>query len=106
MDARRARHLRDARDGHFHVRGRHQHQVRQLVNDDDDIGEFFGNDDVLLARHDDFLIHFHGKTFRARLDFFPFGRQRQFRLGCGSGLFFGRELNEPMLRTPTRAKIW
>ena len=70
MNARRARHLRDARDGHFHIRRRDEHQVRQLVDDDDDVAELFGNDDVVLARHDDFLVHFHGETFRARLDFF------------------------------------
>ena len=81
MDARRARHLRDARDGHFHVGGRDEHQVRQLVNDDDDVAQLFGNDDVLLARHDDFLVHFHGKTFRARLDLFLFGHERQFGFG-------------------------
>ena len=106
MDARRARHLRDAGDGHFHVGGRDEHQVGQLVNDDDDVAQLFGNDDVLLARHDDFLVHLDGKAFRARLDFFLLGRERQFRFRCGSGLFFGRELNEAMLRTPTRAKIW
>jgi hypothetical protein len=78
MDARRARHLRDARDGHFHIGGRDEHQVRQLVNDDDDVGKFFGNDDVFLARHDDFLVHLDGETFRARLDFFLFGGERQF----------------------------
>ena len=79
MNARRARHLRDARDGHFHVRRRDEHQVRQLVNDHDDVAELFGNDDVILARHDDFLVHFHGKTIRARLDFFLLRHQRQFR---------------------------
>ena len=36
-----------------HVGGCDQHQVRKLVNDDDDIGKFFRNDDVLVTRHDD-----------------------------------------------------
>ena len=80
MDAGGARHLRDARDGHFHVGRRHEHQVRQFVDDDDDVAQPFGNDDVVLARHDDFLVHFHGKTFRARLDFFLFDHERQFGL--------------------------
>src|ERR1035437_7870523 len=78
MDARRARHLRDARDGHFHIGGRDEHEVRQLVNDDDDVGKFFGNDDVVLARHDNLFVHFDGETIRARLDFFFFGGERQF----------------------------
>ena len=89
MDARRARHLRDARNGHFHVRRRHQHQVRQFVNDDHDVGQLFGNDDVLLARHDDFLVHFHGETVRARLDFFLFGGERQFQFLLRQRLVFG-----------------
>ena len=88
MDARRARHLRDARDGHFHVGGRHEHQVRQFVNDDDDVAQPFGNDDVLLARHDDFLVHFDGESFRARLDLFPFGGERQFGFGLRQRLVF------------------
>src|SRR5208282_3332644 len=88
MNARRARHLRDARDGHFHVGGRHQHQVRQLVNDDDDVAQPFGNDDVLLARHNDFLVHFDGESFRARLDLFPFGGERQFGFGLRQRLVF------------------
>ena len=79
MDPRRARHLRDAGDGHFHVGGRDEHQVRQLINDDDDVTQFFGNDDVFLARHDDLFIHFDGKSVRARLDFFLFRCERQFR---------------------------
>ena len=84
MDARRARHLRDARDGHFHVGRRDEHQVRQLVNDDDDVAELLGNDDVLLARHDDFLVHLDGEAFRARLDFFLFGHERQFRFAVAA----------------------
>ena len=73
MNARRARHLRDARDGHFHVGRRHEHQVRQLVNDDDDVTQLFGNDDFIVARHDNFLVHLDGESFRARLDLFLFG---------------------------------
>ncbi len=89
MDARRARHLGDAGDGHFHVRRRHEHQVRQFVNDDHDVAKLFGNDDVLLARHHNFLIHFHGETIGARLDLFLFGRERQFRLGARNRFVFG-----------------
>ena len=80
MDARRARHLRDARDGHFHVRRRHQHQVGQLVDDDHDVAELLRDDDVLVARHDDFLVHLDGEAVGARLDLFLLGRQRQLRL--------------------------
>ena len=79
MDARRARHLGDARDGHFHVRRRDQHQVRQLVDDHHDVAELLRNDDVLLARHDDLLVHLDGEAVRARLDLLLLGRERQFR---------------------------
>src|ERR1017187_6314400 len=54
MDAGRASHLRDAGDGHFDIRRRDEHEVRQLVNDHDDVGQPFRNDDVFLARDDDF----------------------------------------------------
>ena len=37
MDSRRAGHLRNARDGHFHVRRRNQHQVGQLIDDHHDV---------------------------------------------------------------------
>ena len=39
MDADRARHLRQARDGLLDFVARHHHQVRQLVDDDDDAGQ-------------------------------------------------------------------
>ena len=39
VHARRAGHLRDAADVAFDVLGRGQHQVGQLVNDDDDVGQ-------------------------------------------------------------------
>jgi hypothetical protein len=61
--------------------GRNEHQVGEFVNDDDDVGKFFGNDNVFVARHDDLLVHFDGKTVRARLDFFLFRHERQFRFG-------------------------
>ncbi len=86
MDARRARHLRDARDGHFHIRRRDQHQVGQLVDDHDDVGKLFGDDDVVVARHDDLLIQFDGETIRVRLDFFLLRRERQFRLGLAESV--------------------
>ncbi len=80
MDTRRTRHLRDARDGHFHIGRCDEHQVREFVNDDDDVGKLFGNDDVLVARHDNLFVHFHGETVRTRLDFFFFRHERQLRL--------------------------
>ena len=72
MNAGRARHLRDAGDGHFDIRRRDQHEVGQFVDDDDDVAQLFRDDDVFVARHHDFLVHFDGKTFGARLRFFPF----------------------------------
>ena len=78
MNSRRARHLRDARDGHFDIGRRNEHQVRQLINDDDDVGKFFRNDDVFLARHDNFLINLDGESARARFDFFFLRGERQF----------------------------
>src|SRR6266852_2300551 len=41
MDAHGARHLRQARDGFFHVVGVHHHQVGQFVDDDDQVGKRF-----------------------------------------------------------------
>ena len=78
VNASRPRHLGDARDGHFDIRRRDEHEVRQLVNDDDDVGKSFRNDDVFLARDDDLLVHLHRKTVRTRFDFFLFGGERQF----------------------------
>ena len=37
MDPDRARHLRQPRDALFHVRPIQHHQVRQLIDDDDDV---------------------------------------------------------------------
>ena len=107
MNAGGARHLRDSRDGHLHIRRRHQHQVRQLIDDHHDVAQLLGDDDVLLARHHDFLVDFDRETLRARLDLLLAWPSAAAPVpGGGSGLFLGRELNEPMLRTPTRAKIW
>ena len=39
MDADGAGHLREARDRFFHVAGVDHHQVGQLVDDDDDVGQ-------------------------------------------------------------------
>ena len=89
MDAGGARHLGDAGDGHFHIGGRDEHEVGQLINDNDDVAEFFGNDDVLVARHDNFLVHFHGEAVRARLDFFLLADQRQFQFGLRQRLVLG-----------------
>ena len=89
MDARRARHLRDACDSHFHVRRRDEHEVGQFVNDDHDVAQLFGDDDFVVARHNDFLVHFDGEAFRARLDFFLARRERQFGFGLRKRFVFG-----------------
>ena len=81
VDAGGARHLGDAGDGHFHVGGRDQHQVRQFVNNNDNVAQVIGDDDFLVARHHDFLVQLHGETVGADLDLFAFGREGQFRLG-------------------------
>ena len=89
MDAGRAGHLRDAGDGHFHVGGGHQHEVGEFVNDDDDVAELFGDEDVVVARHDDFLVHLDCEPVRAGLDFFLPGFERQFRFGSWQGFVLG-----------------
>src|ERR1017187_5084911 len=88
MDARRARHLRDARDGHLDIRRRDEHEIGQFVNDDHDVGKSFRNDDVFLARDDDFLVHLHGKSIRAGLNFFLLGGERQFHFLLRQRLVF------------------
>jgi hypothetical protein len=104
---RGARHLRDAGDGHFDVGRRDQHQVGQLVDDDHDVGELLGNDDVLVARHDDLLVDLHGKPVGARARLFPCGRSAAVPApSAATACPSGRSLNDLMLRTPTRAKIW
>ena len=40
MDANRAGHLRQSRDGSFDVAGVNHHQVGQLVDDDDDVWQW------------------------------------------------------------------
>ena len=42
-----------AGDGAFDVGGRGLHEIGQLVDDDDDVGELVGDDEVVLARHAD-----------------------------------------------------
>jgi hypothetical protein len=106
MNARGARHLRDAGDGHFDVGGRDEHQVGQFVNNNDDVAQVVGNDDVLVARHDDFLVQFDREAVGAGLDFFLFGHQRQFRLGGGQRFVFGPLVEGADVAAPTRAKIW
>jgi len=81
VNARRARHLRDARNGHFHFRRGHQHQIRQFVNNDYDVAELVRDDNIIVAWHHNFIIQFNGKPIGTRLDLFFFGRQRQLRLG-------------------------
>ena len=68
MQAGCARHLRNARDGHFHVCRRDQHQVRQFIDNHDDVTQPFGDDDVLVARDDDLLVEFNGKALRIRFN--------------------------------------
>jgi hypothetical protein len=86
--------------------GRDQHQVRQFVNNNNDVAQMIRDDDFLVARHDDFLVQFHGEAVRTGLDFFLLGHQRQFRLGGRDRLVFGALVEGRMLRTPTLAKIW
>ena len=106
MNAGGARHLRDARDGHFDIGRRDEHEVGQLVDDHDDVAKLFGNDDVVFARHDDFLVQFNGEAIRPGFDFFLLRHQRQFRFWRRNRLVLGRSLKDLMLRTPTLAKIW
>ena len=80
MNARRPRHLRDTRDGHFHIGGSNQHKVSQFVDDHDDVGKLFRDDNILVARDHDLLIHLNGKAVRPRLNFFLFDEQREFGL--------------------------
>ncbi len=61
----------------------------QLVNDDNDIAELFRNDDVIIARDDDFLVHFDSETVCAGFDFLFPGFERQFRLGFRERPAFG-----------------
>src|SRR5437870_9825663 len=42
-------------NGHFDVYGGDQHEVGEFVDDDDDVAELFGDDNVVIARHDNFL---------------------------------------------------
>src|SRR6266487_5286789 len=51
MNASRARHLRDARDRRLDVRRRGLHQIRQLIDDNNHVGNFFGNDQLIVARY-------------------------------------------------------
>ena len=95
MDAGRPRHLGDARNRHFHVRRRHQHQVRQLVNDHHNVTQLLRDDDVLLAGHDDFLVHLNREPVGARLHLFLAGLERQLRLARGQGLVFRARIERP-----------
>ena len=63
VDAGGSCHLRDTCDGVFHIVLGHQHQVGQLVDDDDDVAELFRNLDFLIAGHADFLVHLDGEAF-------------------------------------------
>ena len=51
MNASRARHLCDARDRSFNIGGCRLHQIRQLIDDDYDVGNFVGNDQLIVARY-------------------------------------------------------
>ena len=106
MNAGGAGHLGDARDGHFDVGGATSIRSANLIDDDDDVTELLGNDDILVARHDDFLIQLDRETFSSWLDLLLLARQRQLGFRQATGLFLGRSLNDLMLRTPTLAKIW
>src|ERR1035437_3840065 len=89
MDPRGACHLGDARDGHLDVGRRYEHQVGQLVNDHHDIAELLRDDDVVLARYDDFLVHFHGEAVAAGLHLLLLGQEREFGFTGRQGLVLG-----------------
>ena len=75
MDARRPRHLGDAGDGHLHVGGRDEHEVGQFVNNNNDVTQIVGYDDLLLARDGDFVVQLHGEALGTGFDFFPAGEE-------------------------------
>ena len=50
-----ARHLRDPGDRALHVSRRGLHQIRQFVDNDDDVGHLSGNDQFVIARDADFV---------------------------------------------------
>src|SRR5438034_9854884 len=89
MNAGGAGHLRDSGDGHFHVGGRGKHQVGEFVDDDDDVAELLRDDDVIVARHDDFLVHFDREPVRAGFDFFFSGLEGQFGFSSGQRYVLG-----------------
>ena len=49
MDARRARHLRQALNGGLHFLARNQHQIRHFINDNNDIRQRRGIQHLLLV---------------------------------------------------------
>src|SRR5688572_15139735 len=75
-----SRHLRDARNGHFDLRRRYQHEVGQLIDDHHDVAELLRDDDIIFARHHDFFIELDRKTIRSGLDLFLLHHQWQFGL--------------------------
>ena len=75
MDSGSPGHLRQPRQGDFHITGCHHHQIRQLINDDNNKRKLFG---------------FY--AIRAGFCFFHF----QVELGDVSGLVFGEKLVAPL----------
>ena len=63
VDTSGAGHLCDTCDAVLHIVFGHEHQVRQLIDDDNDVAKLCGNLDVILSWNTDFLIHLDGKTF-------------------------------------------
>ena len=53
VDASRAGLGGEAGDGTLDVGGRGLHEIGQLVDDDDDVGELVGDDEIVVARHAD-----------------------------------------------------
>src|SRR5437762_4303000 len=51
VNARRTCHLRDARDRSLDVRRRGLHQISQLVDDDNHVRKFIGNDQLIVPRY-------------------------------------------------------
>ena len=56
MNARGPRHLCNVGNSCFRVHRRGLHQAFQVLNDYDDIGKFFGNDNIFLTRQIRFLF--------------------------------------------------
>jgi hypothetical protein len=89
MNARGARHLRDAGDGHFHIGGRDEHQVGQLVNDDDDVGLSFSGMTMSSSRGTTICSSTSTANRPRPARLFPFWRSGSSGSCGGNGLSLG-----------------